>query len=116
MKITIELTEKEVMELKDLIFGEEKREVEDDRYSTVFDNRFALDKFVDSMMEIAKWYDEFTVADFKDMVGEEEVNYMDSKIGWTYKQIKDGKKVNYVQNGYELTMPKHYPLDVLSKR
>lgn len=114
MKITIELTEKEVMELKDLIFGEEKRKVEDDRYSTVFGNRFAYDKFMDSMMDIAMAYDVFTVADFKDMVCEE-ANYMDSKIGWSYKQIKNETTLNYVQNGYELVMPKHFPLEDLRK-
>lgn len=114
MKITIELNENEVRELKDLIFGEEKVE----RYSTVFDSRFVYDKFMEFMMEIAKTYDVFRVADFKDMAGDEKPTDIDYKYGWTYEQLKNRTKTytQYAENiSYKLVMPKHYLLEDLRK-
>lgn len=111
MKITIELNENEVRELKDLIFGEKKVEY----YSTVFDDRFAYDKFMEFMMEIAKTYGLFKVADFKNMVGDERPTDADYEYGWTYEQLKDRTKTYTNDDLYKLVMPKHYPLKDMRK-
>lgn len=104
MKITIELTEKEVMELKDLIFGEEKC------LTAEFDIDVYYQAAMYRMRQMAKDYGILTVADFKCIVWDgENTKYTDEKYGWLENELDDIRHYT-IDDKHVLIMPKYHPL------
>lgn len=73
----------------------------------ILDNRAAAEEVIDRLFDLVSRYEVATVADLYELVGEE-VNYTDSKWGWT--DIR-GAGVTRVRSGYLLDIPRPEPIN-----
>lgn len=73
----------------------------------VFATRGEAEEVLSLMEEAIEAYDNVSVADMYDLVGETSSNYTDNKYGWTSLRLAEVKRV---RDGYIIELPKAKPL------
>lgn len=119
MKITFELNKKEFEELKDLIFGTKKEDINEKRMKSqpfykmddvIFGNQKDAYAALDTIIEYAQIYGFVSVAEYKDIAGIETC-YTDNHWGWDESDL-NGARVYKVRDGYGLWLP--YPKIIMN--
>ena len=117
MKITFELSEKEIEELKDLIFMREetdvmKEDINEKRTKSqpfykidevIFGSQEDAYTALDAIVECAQTYGFVSLADYKDIAGVKAC-YTDDRWGWLVSELNE-IHVYRVSNGYRIWLP-----------
>ena len=117
MKITFELSEKEIEELKDLIFMREetdvmKEDINEKRTKSqpfykidevIFGSQEDAYTALDAIVECAQTYGFVSLADYKDIAGVKSC-YTDDRWGWLVSELNE-IHVYRVSNGYRIWLP-----------